>query len=298
MDDGGTAYDEFGLLHENAAEWGLPFVEPPVRRRLAVEVAPDRSLSAIAWGDDDPRVVFVHGGGQNAHTWDTVALALGVPCLAIDLPSHGHSDPAPDGPFDVMAHGRDVAVALGSLAPRAAMVVGMSLGGLTAIALTAQAPELVRRLVLVDVTPSVDEQAALPIRQFLDGPESFASLDEVLERTVRFNPTRSQASLRRGVLHNTVQRADGRWVWRHQRVRPPERPAALDARALWTALGDATVPVVLIRGLAPGTLVDDDAVAELLRRRPDAQVEGVAGAGHSIQGDQPLKLARLIAELL
>ncbi len=36
-------------------------------------------------------MVFLHGGGQNAHTWDTVILGLGVPALAIDLPGHGRS---------------------------------------------------------------------------------------------------------------------------------------------------------------------------------------------------------------
>ncbi len=298
MDDRAVEYDEFGLLHENAAEWGLPFDGPPPLRRARVEVEPGRGVSAIVWGDDDPRLVLLHGGGQNAHTWDTVALALGLPCLAIDLPNHGHSDPAPRGPHDVDQHGRDVAVAIRALAPRAGAVVGMSLGGLTAIALTAHAPELVRRLVLVDVTPSGDDAAAAPIRQFLDGPESFASLDEVLERTVRFNPTRSAASLRRGVLHNTVRRADGRWVWRHQRVAPATDDRRADPARLWNALESTDVPVVLIRGLAAGTLVDAAAVAELCRRRPDARVEVVPGAGHSIQGDQPLKLARLIEGVL
>ena len=34
-------------------------------------------MSALLWGIDSPEIVFVHGGAQNAHTWDTVALALG-----------------------------------------------------------------------------------------------------------------------------------------------------------------------------------------------------------------------------
>ena len=34
----------------------------------------------------------MHGGAQNAHTWDTVALALDRPLVAVDLPGHGHSD--------------------------------------------------------------------------------------------------------------------------------------------------------------------------------------------------------------
>ena len=64
-------------------------------RREFVDVAPDRTLSALVWGTDDPQLVLLHGGAQNAHTWDTVALALGRPLVAIDLPGHGYSGPAP-----------------------------------------------------------------------------------------------------------------------------------------------------------------------------------------------------------
>ena len=76
-----------------------------------------------------------------------------------------------------------------------------------------------RRLVLVDVTPGVDRDKAAPIAQFIAGPESFESFDEILARTIEFNPTRTESSLRRGVLHNAVERDDGRWVWRYQRPR-------------------------------------------------------------------------------
>src|ERR1700678_834123 len=85
-------YDEFGMFQENAAEYGLPYDGPPVVRRVSVEVAPGRALSALVWQDAEPELVLVHGGSQNAHTWDTVALALGRPLVAIDLPGHGHSD--------------------------------------------------------------------------------------------------------------------------------------------------------------------------------------------------------------
>ena len=70
-------YDEFSMFHENAEEFGLPYDGPPTVRRESVEVGPDRRLSALVWGDAEPELVFLHGGAQNAHTWDTVAMALG-----------------------------------------------------------------------------------------------------------------------------------------------------------------------------------------------------------------------------
>jgi len=306
----GVEYDEFGLFHENAREYGLPFHRPPTVRRVFAAVAPGRRLSALVWQDGDPELVLLHGGSQNAHTWDTLALALGRPLVAVDLPGHGHSDgpgDRADGQLNAQANAVDVAAAVRRLAPDARAVVGMSLGGLTAIALAAQAPELVRRLVLVDVLPGLKARRSQHITDFVAGPPSFASLDELLERTARFNPARSRSSLRRGILHNAEQQPDGTWVWRWARHRGPAlvgpasspgpgRPAADGTRygQLWEPLSSITVPVLLVRGLRPDSVLDDEDERELRRRLPAAQVVHVADAGHSVQGDAPLELAAII----
>jgi pimeloyl-ACP methyl ester carboxylesterase len=308
---GWVDYDEFGLFHENAAQYGLPFDRPPVVRRAFADVAGGRRLSALVWQDRSPELVLLHGGSQNAHTWDTVAMALDRPLVAIDLPGHGHSDGPgafPDGQLDAHGNAVDVAEAVRQLAPAAMAVIGMSLGGLTAIALSAEAPELVRKLVLVDVLPGIKAQRAQHITDFVSGPASFASLDELLERTARFNPARSRSSLRRGILHNAEQQSDGTWVWRWARHRRPAATAspasvtpgpaspAADTRygQLWEALSSITVPLLLARGMRPDSVLDDDDERELLRRLPSAQVIHVEEAGHSLQGDTPLELAAII----
>jgi pimeloyl-ACP methyl ester carboxylesterase len=289
-------YDEFGLFSENAAEYGLPYPGPPAVRRVDVEVSPGRKVSSLVWGTSAPELVLVHGGAQNAHTWDTVALALDRPLLAIDLPGHGYSDGGRDGSLSVDGNGEDLATVIAALAPDAVGVVGMSLGGLSSIALAAHAPELVRALVLVDVTPGVNPEKSAPITAFVDGPASFGNFDELLARTIEHNPTRTVSSLRRGILHNAEQREDGSWVWRYARFRLGDgaRPEWGD---LWGAVSNLTMPVMLVRGLA-WSVVDDADVAELQRRQPTAKVVEVEGAGHSIQGDKPLELAAILSEFL
>jgi pimeloyl-ACP methyl ester carboxylesterase len=187
----------------------------------------------------------------------------------------------------------------------------MSLGGLSSIALAAHAPELVRALVLVDITPGVNAEKAAPVTNFVNGPASFDSFDELLARTIAHNPGRSESSLRRGILHNAVQREDGSWVWRYARFRMPDETTdatATDTDAAtidrvaefadwWDAVSALTVPLLLVRGLA-WSVVDDDDVAELLRRQPGAVVVGVEGAGHSVQGDRPLELAAILTDFL
>ena len=297
---GRVEYDEFGLFHENASEFGLPYDGPPAVRRASVEVGPGRHLSALVWGDAPPDLVLLHGGAQNAHTWDTVAMALGRPLVAIDLPGHGHSDAPSEGSLDVRTNAADVAAVIGELAPQASGVVGMSLGGLTTIALADGHPDLVRKVVLVDVTPRVEGPGAAAIVAFVNGPESFADFDELLARTMEFNPTRSESSLRRGILHNALQREDGSWVWRYRRFtggsESPER--SLPAEDLWDALERIAVPIMLVRGMRVGSVVDDEAEAELVRRQPEARVEHVAEAGHSVQGDDPLRLAQLLDDFI
>jgi pimeloyl-ACP methyl ester carboxylesterase len=290
-------YDEFGLFHENAAEYGLPYDGPPDVRRVEVEVSPGRILSSLVWGSGPPELVLVHGGAQNAHTWDTVALALGRPLLAVDLPGHGHSDGGPEGSISVGSNGHDLAKVIAELAPDARGVVGMSLGGLSSIALTAEAPELVRALALIDITPGVNAEKAAPVTNFVNGPASFDSFDELLARTIEHNPGRSESSLRRGILHNAVQRDDGNWVWRYARFRAEPASGTPDFGDWWEAISGITVPLLLVRGLG-WSVVDDGDVAELLRRQPTATVIGVEGAGHSIQGDRPLELAGILADFL
>src|SRR5204863_2643773 len=169
--------------------------------------------------------------------------------------------------------------------------------------LTRVAPELVRRAVLVDVTPGVDEAKSTTITSFIMGPESFPSFDDILARTIEFNPTRTESSLRRGILHNAEQRDDGSWVWRYARHRTGQTVVSQEDRdkqfaSLWDAISSYPGPLMLARGMRSQSVVDDADEAELVRRRPDARIEHVEEAGHSLQGDTPLELAALVEDFV
>ena len=286
------AYDEFALFHENLAEWNLEVPIPHVRR-FFVSVDGLRQLSGLAWSDEDPQLVMVHGGAQNAHTFDTVALALQRPLVALDLPSHGHSDASPYPHSAIASHALDVARAIEQLVIGPIPLVGMSLGGLTSILVAHDRADLVRNLLLVDITPGVNHDKARHITDFVNGPRTFENFDALLARTVEHNPTRSVSSLRRGILHNAIRQGDGSWVWRHQRHAQSELEAP-DAGDLWEKLSELTMPVTLLRAMGTGSVVDDEDEAEFLRRLPGANVIHVRDSGHSIQGDQPLVLAALL----
>jgi pimeloyl-ACP methyl ester carboxylesterase len=246
--------------------------------------------------------VLLHGGGQNAHTWDTVAMCLDRPLVAIDLPGHGHSDWRPDREYWPWTNAEAVAVAMEAVAPRARGVVGMSLGGLTTLRLAGARPDLVRTAVVVDVSPGVaDRSKALTAEQrgstvLIGGPPVYESFEALLAATVAASPGRDEESLWRGVRHNARQLDDGRWGWRYDRLRADDAPP-LDFTPLWDDVASTPAPLLLVRGGRSFHTHDDD-VAEYRRRRPDVRIEVVDGAGHSVQSDKPLVLAALIEQFV
>jgi pimeloyl-ACP methyl ester carboxylesterase len=301
-DDEAANYDEFGMLEQYARFEGIPWHGRPTVERRSVEVRPGQQLSGLVWGTGEPELVLLHGGGQNAHTWDSVAMALGRPLVAFDMPGHGHSDWREDRDYGPAANAQAVAAAMEQLAPRPEAVVGMSLGGLTNIHLAASRPELVPRVVIVDVTPGVGArsktmtQAQRGATALIGGPPVYESFEAMLQATAAAVPGRPPESLRPGILHNARRLDDGRWAWRYDRL-GRDGEAAPEFTSLWEDLEGISVPMMLVRG-ANSAHVHDDDQAELVRRQPGARVEIVEGAGHSVQSDRASRLAELISDFL
>ena len=153
-----------------------------------------------------------------------------------------------------------LAPVLRELAPDAELVVGMSLGGLTAIRLAVAAPELVRELVLVDVTPSAPERhtemtdAQRGTVALVQGERIFGSFAAMVDVTVAAAPHRDRESLRRGVFHNSKRLDDGTWTWRYDWIRKGDGFVGL-----WEDVPALTTPTTLVRGGYSRFVTDEDA---------------------------------------
>ncbi|WP_322754620.1 alpha/beta fold hydrolase [Frankia sp. Cas3] len=280
-------YDEFAYVRG-----------PDVAVRREDRHGPDGEvLSAVIWGEQRPALLLLHGGGQNAHTWDGVAPALKRPLVALDLPGHGRSSHRADRDYWPWRNADVVAGAVPQLTAEPVVVVGMSLGGLTGIRFAARRPDLVRALVVVDVTPSVHEVEMTSQERggssLISAEPSFASFAELVDSTVAATGRRRE-SVAVGARHNSYRRADGRWAWRYDRLRLPGDPP-LDFSALWADLEAVRCPLMLVRG--GDSFHVPDAHADQVRRcQPSARLEIVSGAGHSVQSAKPAELAALIED--
>jgi pimeloyl-ACP methyl ester carboxylesterase len=177
----------------------------------------------------------------------------------------------------------------------------MSLGGATATRLAAIAPELCHRAVLVDVTPQInDPSRALTTAErgsvsLITGPPVYDSFEEMADAAIALSPLRSASGVRRGVRHNATRLDDGRWTWRYDLMGSTSEGTAnwVDFTPLWDDVSSIVIPTLFVRGGKSPFVVDED-VAEMRRRLPALEVSVVADAGHAVQSDRPLELARLI----
>lgn len=267
--------------------------------RRSVEIAGRGTISYLDFSDSEPELVFLHGGGQNAHTWSRVIAALGRPGLSIDLPGHGHSSWRDDRDYSPITNADTIAAVLERVAPTAAMHIGMSMGGLALMHLAASRGDLVRHVVLVDILPRAKSaRHSLPpdrrgATALMDGQREFATLDEMIDQAAAASPGRSRESLARGVANNAAQGEDGRWRWRYDDIRTAFLGGEEQARILWHDLSTLRVPTTLVLG-GDSSFVTAADVDRFRRLAPQAHIETIPHAGHSVQGDQPLALADLI----
>jgi pimeloyl-ACP methyl ester carboxylesterase len=146
------ARDEFALLPELAAGWGFPPHTTPSVGRQSVTLATGDRISAVCWTAQAAEVVLVHRDGRDARSLDRIALALGRPAVAIDLPGQGRSDAVRAGPVDSDLL---LAGAITALAPHASAIVALGSGALSSLASYQLIEPAINTFVLVDSVPTL-----------------------------------------------------------------------------------------------------------------------------------------------
>jgi len=132
----------------------------------------------------DRTLVFVNALGTDLRIWDDVVAdyAGAFRILRYDLRGQGLSA-APPAPYSIHDHVPDLAALLDARKIRGAVVVGMSVGGMVALALAAARPDLARLLVLCDTAHKIGTPEMWSARIEAVRANGLASIaDAVLER--------------------------------------------------------------------------------------------------------------------
>ena len=291
---------EVGMLRRAVAIAGLSPAEITLPRDHQLIVGNLR-FHYLDWGGSGHPMLFLHGGGLNAHTWDVVALMLRdrYRCIALDQRGHGDSEWSPVIDYGVDVQSRDVAGFIDALALANPVVVGQSMGGLNALAYATRHHAKMKGLVVVDVGPEINAAGAQRIRDFASTPE-LDSLDAFLALAVKFNPLRDPAVLRRSLYYNLRETPAGKWSLKHDQRRSSAEAAELAAQQRTRLAGEIPgigCPVLIVRGGLSDVLTDE-AAERFARWLPNARWVRVEQAGHNVQGDNPAGLLDAMRQFL
>ena len=245
---------------------------------------PAPSLHSTDVGDSGPGVVFLHGLFGQGRNFTQIAKAL-VPDLRstlVDLPNHGRSGWTESTGYVGMAD--EVADWLRARHDEPVHVVGHSMGGKVAMVLALRHPDLVDRLVVVDISPAVSEGAGefehlleSLARIDLDAVERRADAEEQLARDV------DDERVRGFLLQNLRSGADG-WTWQ---ANLDLLRRELDAIGGWPEVdGTFDHPTLWIAG-ETSPYVRPEHASTMKRLFPRTTSVTIKGAGHWVHSEQP-----------
>ena len=253
----------------------------------------DVTLHYQEWGkSSDPTVLMLHGFGVSGHMFDEFAAkAQGMyHLIALDQRGHGDSEWAPGGDYSRDTFIADLEAFREAMGLERFLLVGHSMGGLNAAAYVAKYPEHVKALVLVDVGPEAAKDGVDNIMRFTRGPDEL-EFNEFVENALRFNPRRTRENIEERMRHHLKPMASGKWTWKFdKRFREQNNGLRIGSEAtneeVWAMFRAITCPVLLVRGEQSDVLKQD--VAERCAKElADCRLVVVAGAGHSVPGDNP-----------
>lgn len=241
-------------------------------------------LHDTRYGESGPPVAFCHGLFGQGKNWTTLGkrIAEDHRVVLVDMPNHGRSDATHD--FDYAEHADIVTAHLRGISDEPWRLIGHSMGGKVVMGIALRHPEMVDRLVVVDMSPVNYERSqeihgyALAMRDLdLSTVESRGHADQLLSDAV---PSRT---IRSFLLQN-LRRSHGKWVWQLNIDLLADR---LDHLSGWP---DSTKvyegPTLWIAGSKSGYIKPEYA-DDMRKHFPATRLVTIKNAGHWVHSEQP-----------
>jgi pimeloyl-ACP methyl ester carboxylesterase len=247
-------------------------------------------LCAADYGRTGPAALLLHGLLGHAREWDSTAewLSRTHRVVALDQRGHGRSERAL-ADVSPEAYVADAELWIDRLALGPAVVIGQSLGGLTALRLAAHRPDLVSALVVCEATPAAGRDSGEPVRSWLASwPVPFPS---DADANAFFG---GDTLFARAWTAGLERRDDGL----HPAFDAAVLLAALaqaSARDWWAEWSSIRCPTLIVRAIdgAP-----EDEVEKMLLLQPRATLVEIPDAGHDVHLDQPGRWHRAVEAFL
>lgn len=240
-------------------------------------------------GGSKPPLTMLHGLTANGACWTPLARALEGRYDAVmpDARGHGKSS-APCCGYRYEDHADDVVGLIRALGLAPPILIGHSMGGMTAAVVASRSPKLLRGLILVDPT-FLNIQIQRKVRDSDVADQHRRLLNMSLNEVVK--EVRARHAHRTSEIVELLAQARLQTSMSAFDVLTPPNP---DYMQLVSAID---VPSLLVIG-GTSAVVSATVAAELQILNPRFQVKQIVEAGHGIPYDQPERFATVVRSFL
>ncbi len=236
-------------------------------------------------------LLFLHGLGSTGRDWAEQVDHFDdeYRVLRVDLRGHGRSEKS-DGPYHIAQFARDVAVLLRRLDAAPAHVVGLSMGGMVALQLGADAPQLVRSLVVVNSVADTELQTWRDVWFYLSRRTvvqvlGMRRVGKIIAKKLFVKP--DQEDLRREFVRRWSRNDKQAYVWSVD---------AIMGWSVWDRLPGIAVPTLLVASDEDYTPVSDK--ERIAARMPNAELTVVRDARHALPVERPDDFNAIVDDFL
>jgi pimeloyl-ACP methyl ester carboxylesterase len=260
-------------------------------------------LRYLDWGTAGKTpLVCLHGHTGQALIWDEFAEAMSpyYHVFAVDQRGHGESQWADTG-YARDRFVEDLAAFVDALGLSKFVLAGLSMGGWHSLLYTADHPERVERIVIVDIAPEPSPESMAQSGQRPPTPMEFPTLDAAELWMRQGNPWASDAQIRKDAEDKMRQREDGQWTWKADgslfNIALPDMTDPDLIGRYWKAVETIPCPILEVRG-AESILVSDDTLKRMKEVAKEFDWIDVAGAGHVVTVDKPQEFITAVTSFL
>ncbi|MEZ4960220.1 MAG: alpha/beta fold hydrolase [Saprospiraceae bacterium] len=251
-------------------------------------------LNYKTFGQGDP-VIILHGLFGTLDNWQTIArkLAEHYSVYILDQRNHGRSPHSETHDYPSMAE--DLRQFMEShWMYDGAHVIGHSMGGKTAMQFALDHPDLVKKLVVVDIAPKAyngghheifDALFSMDLDKIADRSEADSLLAEKIK----------EPDVRLFLMKNLSRKKEGGYEFKMNL--PALYKHYDDILAAVSGEHPFEGPSLFIRGGRSRHMEDGDEVL-IKKLFPQAIIETVAGAGHWVHAEKPEELLKLVGKFL
>ena len=241
-------------------------------------------------GEGQPMIIL-HGLFGNSDNWQTHAkkLAEYFKVILVDQRNHGHSEWSDEFSYEIMS--ADLAELFHDLQLSKAILLGHSMGGKTAITFTYNHPELIEKLIVVDIGikeyPMHHTEILKGLHAIdLDKTNTRSEAEDILSNYIESN------GVRQFLLKNLYWKEKGKLAWRMNiSILEKEMKKILSP----LEFNEIYNPTLFIRGALSNYILDED-IEELEEKFPDMTLKTINNTGHWVHAEAPTEFIQTVLE--